>query len=100
MNLRSRLTSVATGDQMLFVETSLFQQAGGFDAIPLMEDIALCKQLRRLARPTIIREPVLTSSRRWEEGGVVATVVRMWLLRLAYFVGVSPETLGRYYYDR
>ena len=100
MNLRSRLTSVATGDQMLFMETSLFQQVGGFDPIPLMEDIALCKKLRRLARPTIIPEPVLTSSRRWEERGVVATVARMWLLRLAYFVGVSPETLGCYYYDR
>jgi rSAM/selenodomain-associated transferase 2 len=98
MNQRSRLTSIATGDQMLFMQKSLFAQTGGFDALPLMEDIAYCKRLRRRARPLLIREPVLTSSRRWEEGGVVQTVVRMWLLRLAFFAGVSAHTLARYYY--
>lgn len=98
MNLRSGLTSVATGDQMLFVSKALFDQSGGFDDIPLMEDVAYCKRLRRIARPLIIREPVRTSSRRWEEGGVVTTVLRMWLLRLAYFLGVAPSYLWRHYY--
>ena len=98
MNLRSRLTSVATGDQMLFLRRDLFGTTGGFDAIPLMEDVAYCKRLRRRAAPLVIREPVTTSSRRWEESGVVATVVRMWLLRLAYFLGVSPQFLWRHYY--
>jgi rSAM/selenodomain-associated transferase 2 len=98
MNQRSRLTAVATGDQMLFVEKTLFDQTGGFDVIPLMEDVAYCKRLRRLARPLIIREPVMTSSRRWEEGGVVKTVLRMWLLRLGYFLGIAPGTLWRHYY--
>lgn len=98
MNQRSRVSSVATGDQMLFVQKTLFDKTDGFDDIPLMEDVAYCKRLRRLANPVIIREPVLTSSRRWEEGGVVKTVVRMWLLRLAYFLGVAPGTLKRHYY--
>jgi rSAM/selenodomain-associated transferase 2 len=100
MNQRSRLTSVATGDQMLFVQKSLFDATGGFDVIPLMEDVAYCKRLRRLAPPLIVAESVLTSSRRWEEGGVLRTVVRMWLLRLAYFIGVAPATLQRYYRAR
>ncbi|HEY6131599.1 MAG TPA: TIGR04283 family arsenosugar biosynthesis glycosyltransferase [Halioglobus sp.] len=100
MNQRSRLTSVATGDQMMFVEKNLFEQSGGFDDVPLMEDIAYCKRLRQLACPLVINQPVLTSSRRWETGGVIKTVVRMWLLRLAFFVGVTPSTLWRYYYGR
>ena len=100
MNLRSRLTAVATGDQMLFLSKTLFDSTGGFDDIPLMEDVAYCKSLRRIARPLIIAEPVVTSSRRWEDGGVVATVVRMWLLRLAYVLGVAPSTLWRHYYER
>jgi len=100
MNQRSCLTSVATGDQMLFMQKSLFDETGGFDAIPLMEDVAYCKRLRRLAPPLIIPESVLTSSRRWEEGGLIKTVVRMWLLRLAYFLGVAPGTLQRYYHGR
>lgn len=100
MNQRSRITSVATGDQMLFVQRALFTETGGFDAIPLMEDVAWCKRLRRLAKPLIVQEPAVTSSRRWEEGGVMVTVVRMWALRLAYFLGVAPGVLWRRYYGR
>ncbi|MCB1705319.1 MAG: TIGR04283 family arsenosugar biosynthesis glycosyltransferase [Halioglobus sp.] len=100
MNQRSRLTSVATGDQMLFVQRALFVRIGGFADVPLMEDIACCKQLRRLAPPRVIAEPVETSSRRWEQGGVLRTVLRMWLLRLAYFLGVAPDRLWRHYYGR
>ncbi len=100
MNQRSRLTSVGTGDQMLFMQKSLFDETGGFAVMPLMEDVAYCKRLRQLARPLIIQQPVLTSSRRWEESGVIKTVARMWLLRLGYFLGVAPGTLWRYYYGR
>jgi rSAM/selenodomain-associated transferase 2 len=98
MNLRSTATSIATGDQMLFLQRELFERTGGFDDIPLMEDVAYCKRLRQLHRPLIIPEPVLTSSRRWEQRGVATTVVTMWCLRLAYFLGVSPERLSRYYH--
>ena len=100
MNLRSRLTAVATGDQMLYLHRSLFDHSGGFDSIPLMEDVAYSKRLRRLARPLVIAEPVLSSSRRWEQRGVLRTVLSMWGLRLAYVVGVSPARLWRYYYGR
>ncbi len=98
MNQRSRFTAVATGDQMMFIQKTVFDENGGFDDIPLMEDVAYCKRLRRVWPPSIIKTPVLTSSRRWEECGVVPTVLRMWLLRLAYFLGVAPATLWRYYY--
>ena len=100
MNLRSRLTAVATGDQMLYLHRSLFEHSGGFDSIPLMEDVAYSKRLRRLARPLVIAEPVLSSSRRWEQRGVLRTVLSMWGLRLAYVVGVSPARLWQYYYGR
>ncbi len=100
MNLRSRLTAVATGDQMLFLRRSVFERSGGFDNIPLMEDVAYSKRLRRLGPPLVIREPVLSSSRRWEQRGVLRTVLSMWGLRLAYVVGVSPGRLWQYYYGR
>ena len=100
MNWRSRLTAVATGDQMLFLQRAVFEQTGGFDPIPLMEDVAYSKRLRRLARPLVIAEPVVTSSRRWQQRGVLRTVLPMWGLRLAYFAGVSPQRLWQYYYGR
>jgi rSAM/selenodomain-associated transferase 2 len=97
MNLRSRLTGIATGDQAMFVRRDAFQAAGGFAAIPLMEDIELCKRLRRVSRPLCLRERVVTSGRRWEKDGVLNTVVLMWRLRLAYFLGADPKTLARRY---
>jgi rSAM/selenodomain-associated transferase 2 len=100
MNVRSRLTAVATGDQMLFLRRDVFERSGGFDPIPLMEDVAYSKRLRRLGRPLMIAEPVLSSSRRWEQRGVVWTVLSMWGLRLAYFAGVSPRRLWHCYYGR
>ena len=83
---------------MLFVKKDAFLAQGGYDDIELMEDVALCKRLRRLAEPVVLQHPVMTSSRRWEEQGIARTVLRMWLLRIAYVCGVSPRTLWRYYY--
>jgi rSAM/selenodomain-associated transferase 2 len=99
MNLRSRLSGIATGDQAIFVKRELFQTAGGFPEIPLMEDIALSKRLKRLSRPLCLRERAVTSGRRWETHGVFRTILLMWRLRLAYFFGADPAALaGRYRY--
>jgi hypothetical protein len=97
MNLRSRLTGIATGDQAIFAKRDAFQAVGGFPAIELMEDIALCKRLKRMGRPLCLRQRVVTSGRRWEESGVIRTMVLMWRLRLAYFFGADPAELARQY---
>ncbi len=98
MNLRSRLTRVATGDQALFVRRARFMALGGFPDIPLMEDVALSKRLRREDVPGIWPSPARCSSRRWERHGVLRTILLMWWLRLAYVLGRSPAALHRQYY--
>ena len=97
MNARSCLTGIATGDQGIFVTRDAFAQVGGLPEIPLMEDIALSKRLRRLAQPACLRPPLTTSSRRWEARGVVRTILLMWRLRLAYALGADPARLARRY---
>lgn len=99
INLRSRLTAVATGDQAMFVRAALFKQCGQFADIPLMEDVALSKRLRQHSAPLFWRDPVISSSRRWEQRGIVSTVLLMWRLRWEYFTGVSPQQLVKRYYD-
>jgi rSAM/selenodomain-associated transferase 2 len=94
---RSRFVGVATGDQVMFVSRQLFDLVGGFAEIPLMEDVELSKRLRRRAAPICLRETVLTSSRRWEQFGILRTIVLMWTLRASYACGVSPATLERWY---
>jgi len=99
MNLRSCLSGIATGDQGIFVTRDLFLAAGGFPDIPLMEDIALSKALRRhAARPACLRTKLVTSSRRWEENGIWRTILLMWRLRLAYALGADPARLVKRYY--
>ncbi len=95
MNLRSRLTGIATGDQAIFVTRAAF--GAGFPDIALMEDIAISRRLKHVGPPLCIAGPVVTSGRRWERQGVVRTIVLMWSLRLAYWLGASPDWLARRY---
>lgn len=97
INLRSRLSGIATGDQAMFMRRSAYEAAGGFPDIALMEDLALSKALRRLGRPACLHERVATSGRRWEKHGVARTILLMWRLRAAYFLGADPERLARRY---
>ena len=97
MNWRSRLTGIATGDQGLFLTRSLFEAAGRFPEIALMEDIALTRQLKRYSPPLCIAHRLMTSGRRWEKHGVWRTMLLMWRLRLAYFFGADPDRLARQY---
>ena len=99
MNRRSRLTGIATGDQGLFVERQLFDEVGGFARIALMEDVALSAALKRHGRPLCLAPCIVASSRRWEKHGIWRTIVLMWRLRFAYFLGTEPQQLAKIYYD-
>ncbi len=98
MNVRSRLTGIATGDQGIFVRREAFERIGGYPTIALMEDIALSRLLKRQSGPVCLRQRLTTSSRRWERDGILRTILLMWRLRLAYFFGADPDQLARIYY--
>jgi len=97
MNLRSRLTGIATGDQAIFAGADFFWRLGGFPEIALMEDVAFSAQARRQSPPACLRACVTTSARRWERHGVLRTILLMWRLRLAFFLGADPASLARRY---
>ncbi|MCK4707606.1 MAG: TIGR04283 family arsenosugar biosynthesis glycosyltransferase [Gammaproteobacteria bacterium] len=97
MNLRSCVTSIATGDQAIFVKKEFFEQVGRYPLLPLMEDIQLSILLKNYGRCFCLKSNVTTSSRRWEQKGVVKTVLLMWWLRFAYFIGVPVNRLKKWY---
>jgi rSAM/selenodomain-associated transferase 2 len=97
MNTRSRITGIATGDQGIFVARRAFEAVGGYRSIALMEDIALSSDLKRHGRPLCLSPRISTSARRWQKHGVVATILLMWRLRLAYFFGADPDALASRY---
>ena len=97
MNWRSRLTGIATGDQAIFVTRTLFEAAGRYPDIALMEDIAMSERLKHFGAPLCVRHAVTTSARRWEQHGLLRTIILMWYLRLAYRLGANPEKLASRY---
>ena len=97
MNLRSRLTGIAMGDQAIFTGSQLFNRVNGYADIPLMEDIELCARLKQISAPLRIGQPVISSSRRWEQHGIASTVLLSWKLRLCYALGADPKQLARLY---
>ena len=99
INYRSRITHIGTGDQAIFVRREVFVRVGGFPDIPLMEDIAFCRALKRLGGIACLRTKVISSARRWESEGVWQTIAKMWILKLLYLAGVSPAKLKRFYAD-
>lgn len=97
MNLRSALTSIVTGDQAIFVRGDVLKMVGGYPEIPLMEDIMLSTRLKQVSPVSRIKTPVMTLARRWQENGVWKTIMLMWWIRLAYWLGIGPERLARWY---
>jgi hypothetical protein len=100
ISLRSRLSKVGTGDQAIFIRREVFNRLGGFPDMPLMEDIALSRAMKRAGKVACLRSRVVTSARRWQIQGIGRTIVRMWLLKSLYLLGVSPFRLKRFYDDR
>jgi GT2 family glycosyltransferase len=100
MNARSRLTGIATGDQGMFVTRALFDAVGHFPEIALMEDVELSRRLKHYGRPLCLRHHVSVSARRWETHGVLRTILLMWKLRLAYWLGADPDRLALQYAAR
>ncbi len=97
INIRSRISGIATGDQAIFMTRELYEKVNGFPDIPLMEDVAVSKKLKKIAPPVCLGANVVTSSRRWESRGVINTVLLMWILRMQYTMGVTPEKLANRY---
>lgn len=99
INLRTRLFRTATGDQAIFARRSAFEEIGGYEHIPLMEDIALFNRMKRRGKVAVLDERVEISPRRWLKYGVWRTVLLMYALRLGYWIGVSPATLKQFFLD-
>jgi len=97
INRRSRLSGISTGDQAIFVRRAVFERLGGYAEIPLMEDIDLSRRLKRAGRIVRLRQRVTTSARRWQQTGIVKTILLMWTLRALYCCGVSPQRLQQVY---
>ena len=97
MNMRSRLSGIATGDQAIFVRRDAFEEVGGFPDWPLMEDIGISRALKRLSRPAALRLRVITAGRRWDANGPLRTIAAMWWLRLRFYFGARPERLAASY---
>jgi uncharacterized protein len=96
-NRRSRYLKMPYGDQAIFMLSEIFHQTGGFPDLPIMEDFALIRRLQRKGDVVTVSEPVVTSSRRWLNHGILKTTLINQLIVLSYYMGLSPKTIARLY---
>jgi len=96
-NLRSRFLHIVYGDQGIFVDREHFKRLNGFEEIPLMEDYDFFRRLKKSGKTLLIKEGLHTSSRRWEQEGVLFTTLRNWTLLTLYLAGVPPRRLRKWY---
>ena len=97
INFRSCISGISTGDQGIFVKQKIFASVNGYSNIPLMEDVSLSKKLKRFSKPVCLKEKITTSSRRWEQNGILSTTLLMWKLRFLYWLGMSADKLAAQY---
>ena len=100
VGIRSGMLKLPYGDQGIFVRSDIFHSQGGFPDLPIMEDFAFVRQLRRHGRIRIARLPVITSSRRWHKLGAWRTTWINQKVMVGYYLGVSPERLAVWYSRR
>lgn len=98
VSLRCRALGLVYGDQAIFTTRDAFFRAGGFNRLPLMEDVDCVKRLRRLGRVELLQESVTTSPRRWESRGFIGASLANLAMLMLYYAGVSPRTLRDWYY--
>ena len=85
------------GDQGLFIRRELFKSLKGFPEIPIMEDLAFSRILKRQGRAVLLPGPTHVSARRWQHQGPVRQTLRNWYLSTAFLLGASPESLSQKY---
>jgi rSAM/selenodomain-associated transferase 2 len=98
VSLRSRITRIPFGDQAIFVRKNYFDEIGGYKDIPIMEDVEIMERIRKRGdKIFIIPQKVHTSSRRWEQEGVLHCTLRNWFLQILYLLRISPHRLSQFY---
>jgi rSAM/selenodomain-associated transferase 2 len=96
-NLRSAWGRLPYGDQGLLVQRADYDAAGGFPAVPLMEDVAFVRALQQVTRVRLLPVAIRVSARRWEQEGLLRRTWANWLLLGAYLLGTPPERLAHRY---
>lgn len=97
---RTRLLKAPYGDQGLLIRRALYDEAGGYGDLPLMEDVAFVRSLAKLKGRGVVhvlRAEALTSAARYERDGYARRVVKNAVLLARYFLGASPHDLARDY---
>jgi rSAM/selenodomain-associated transferase 2 len=94
-NLRSRIFGLPYGDQCLLISRKMYDQAGGFREIPLMEDVAMARSLRGKLRALPIT--ATTSPRRFLAEGWLKRSIKNMSLLVRFLCGADPEKLAQAY---
>lgn len=98
-NIRARMSKIFYGDQAIFVRRDIFQKLGGYDDVPLFEDIFFSRKMKSRGKVKILDKKVFASSRRWDNSGTVRAILIYWLLTAGLHLRIPFDILKRIYND-
>ncbi|RAK08630.1 rSAM/selenodomain-associated transferase 2 [Halanaerobium saccharolyticum] len=98
-NLRARYLNLIFGDQGMFIKKEIFKKLGGFPEIELMEDWEFSRKMAEAGELLFLDKKIYTSARRWEEYGVLKTILLMHKIKFLHMLGYSPQKLKKIYHD-
>lgn len=93
---RCRLLGLPYGDQGLLIAKAFYQELGGFEPLPLMEDVALVRKIGK-ARLEELSAQCRTSAIRYQREGYLRRTSTNLGCLAAYFLGVPPSTIVHWY---
>ena len=98
-NVRAKLFKIFYGDQGIFVKKEIFAQVNGFDETLLFEDVIFSKKLRQVGPTIVLKEKIFTSSRCWDNYGIIKTSLRNWFITFLFMFKISPNWMKKFYPD-
>lgn len=98
-NLRGKYQKIFYGDSGIFLSKKDFERLGGFPDVPIMEEIAFSKNLRKLGKTKMIEPRIHISPRRWQAKGIIRTTITNWFITFLYNCGYPLERLAKLYQD-
>ena len=98
--MRTRWSRLPFGDQGLLVSRAVYDEIGGYQDMPLFEDVDIIERLHRAKGPHamhIFKSRAVTSPTRYERDGYLQRVHKNFRLLRRFRAGVSPEKLAKEY---
>ncbi len=97
--LRSCFLQRPYGDQGLLIHKELYNHAGGFYSLKIMEDLDLITRITKNKKAKRVGVNIITNDRKWYKSNIIRAAIKNARLRRKWRQGYNIEKLSKEYYS-